>query len=76
MYQVATLVYEKLIWAVQSISDTFRTKGQRPSSSHDQVWAKLHFESIIPIKCTCYQLRTRIGIVLCIFENLRSKGQR
>ena len=34
---------KRFIGAVLSISENLRSKGQRPSSPHDQIWAKLQF---------------------------------
>ena len=116
----------RLIQAVLSIFESLRFKDQRPSSTYDQIWAKLQIHN--SIQCTRWQLlsmirtywgsvkaflkiwgskvevirwpnmdinavlelslyfkvpcsnicqlKTLIGAVLSIFENLRSKYQR
>ena len=44
MYHIGTFVDQKrLIRAVLSIPENFRSKGHRPSLPHDQIWAKIQF---------------------------------
>ena len=47
MYQVAIFLNQKrLLVAVLSISENLGSKGQRRSSPHDQIWAKLQMYQV------------------------------
>ena len=66
---------ERLFGAVLGISQNLRSRGQRPSSPHDQIWAKLQFWILNFIQCTRWHFfvngKNFTGTVLSIAENLR-----
>ena len=69
---------KRLVGPVLSISENLRSKGQRPSSPHDHIWAKLSFGSITPLKCIQWQLLSvekSYGAVLSLSETIRVKGE-
>ena len=47
---------KRLIGTMLHISENLRSKGHRPSSSHEQIWAKLQFWIHNSIQCTRWQL--------------------
>ena len=66
---------ERLIGAVLSFSENLRSEGQRPTSPHDQIWAKLQFLIYTSIQCTRWQFFSIENIYRSSIENLRVKGQ-
>ena len=77
VFEIGTFVNQKkIIGTVSSISEKLRSKDQRPSSPHDQIWAKLQFGSITAFKCTRWQfLSINYSESAKYFENFRVKDQ-
>ena len=69
---------ERLDRAMLGISENLRTRGQRPSSPNDHIWAKnAVFGSITAFSAqggNFCQWKNLPGTVLSIFELLRFKG--